>query len=453
MEPELAETPWARTRRSAGESDRFAVGSRRRALERLRGALRDGLDGPILITGEPGSGKRWLVQRLVESLPATRQAADVELSAALDGLDLLRLAGGELGLKIPDRLGPARLALAAGLRDEQADGRSWLLVVDEVQRAGTTVWEELQVLANRCGRPGGFEAVILVGRTELVRDLSRPGASARERLGRGGLHLHLPPMDLDEARDYLAALTGGRLPEAELEAIHRDALGNPGALRRLTEARYREFLATASRPASSARVRPADTPRPGRPGLPDEGLAAANPSRQEWLGGVPAVSPSPAVATRSLTEAAASRLPSLIPARPPIRLEEGLVEVGWEGDLEAELTRPEPPAAVLPAAHEPAAMAEPTAAAEPQEQRVEDRYAALQAWAEWSRNRERPSPEPQTAGELDEAPADEETDPESASGAGSATASSLASLGSLRAEPPHDFAPYSQLFSRLRHTL
>ncbi len=57
MEPILAETPGARTRLATGEPDRRAVASRRRALERLRNALRDGADGPILITGEPGSGK------------------------------------------------------------------------------------------------------------------------------------------------------------------------------------------------------------------------------------------------------------------------------------------------------------------------------------------------------------------------------------------------------------
>ncbi len=457
MEPDLAESPWASTRRTAGESDRFAVvPSRRRALERLQDAVQDGLDGPILITGEPGSGKRWLVRRLVESLSAARQAAEVELSAAVDGLDLLRLAGGELGLRIPDRLGPARLALAAGLRDAQVDGRGWLLVVDEVQRAGTTVWEELQVLANRCGRLGGFEAVILLGRTELVRELSRLGPGARARLGRGGLHLHLPPMDLDEAREYLAALTGARLPEAELEAIHRDAMGNPRSLRHLAEARYPQLRATSPGP-SSATVRQVAHPRPDRRSLLDEPPAAARPSRSQRPASDPAASPDPDLATKSLTEAVAPRLPSLIPARPPIRLEDGLVEVGWDGDLEAEPTRPDSTLTIQPAAPESATVAEPATIFEPQEQRVEDRYAALQAWAEWSRNREHPSPGPRPTGVLDEVPADESesTDQESAPDVDATTAASLASSASasVRAEPPHDFAPYSQLFSRLRHTL
>jgi type II secretory pathway predicted ATPase ExeA len=457
MEPDLAKISWASLRPMAVEMERSAaVPSRRRAMERLRDAMRDGLDGPILITGEPGAGKRWLVRRLVEARSVVWQAAEVELSAAVDGLDLIRLAGGELGLRIPDRLGPARLALAAGLRDAQADGRGWVLVVDEVQRAGTTVWEELQVLANRCGRPGGFEAVILLGRTELVRELSRFDAGARARLGRVGLHLHLPPMDLDEAREYLAALTGARLPEAELEAIHRDAMGNPRALRHLAEALHPELRATSPGP-STATIQAAASSRPERRGLPDEVPTLAGPSRSPWPGGDSAASADPDVATKSRIETVATRLPSLLPARPPIRLEDGLVEVGWDGDMEAEPTRPESSPAIQPNGPESATVAEPAATVVPQEQRVEDRYAALQAWAEWSRNRERPSPGPRPTDALDELPADASTDLESSEDLDVTTTARLASSpstsASVRAEPPHDFAPYSQLFSRLRHTL
>jgi general secretion pathway protein A len=128
----------------------------------------------------------------------------------------------------------------------------------------------------------------------------------------------------------------------------------------------------------------------------------------------------------------------LIPTRPPIRLEEGLVEVGWEGDLEAELTRPEIP----PSEPEIVAPGE----AERNEELVEDRYAALQAWAEWSRNRERsvpPAADPVAHGvapddEDEPGPAQSDTQPMTAP--------------SVRAEPPQDFAPYSQLFSRLRRS-
>ncbi len=268
---------------------------------------------------------------------------------------LLELIGGELGIRMPDRLGAARLALAAGLRDAQADGRGWLLVVDETQRAGEAVRQELQVLSNGAGRPGGFDAVILLGRTELVRELSRPRPTAR--LGRVGLHLHLPPMDLSEAREFLLLELERRPAEMELEALHRDAMGNPWAIRRLAEARFGDLPTAPRGPASSRRI---ESARPPRASLTDEGPAAVWAPQSASPAGESAAAPS--------IEAVAPRPPSLIPARPPIRLEDGLVEVGWEGDMEEEPSRAEPAPAVL--------EADPDEGTEPHEQRVEDRYAA-----------------------------------------------------------------------------
>ena len=85
----------------------MAVHSRRRALERLWAAFRGGLCSPVLITGEPGAGKSWLVRRFAEGLPAGWGTAEVEMTSALDGLETLRLVGDHLGLEMPDRLGAA----------------------------------------------------------------------------------------------------------------------------------------------------------------------------------------------------------------------------------------------------------------------------------------------------------------------------------------------------------
>ena len=121
-------------RRSPLDVERPTVTSRRRALDRLWTAFRGDLCGPVLITGEPGAGKSWLVRRFADGLPAGWGVADVEMTSALDGLEMLRLLGDDLGLEMPDRLGAARLRVEAGLRDAAADGRGWLLIVDEVQR-------------------------------------------------------------------------------------------------------------------------------------------------------------------------------------------------------------------------------------------------------------------------------------------------------------------------------
>jgi hypothetical protein len=380
----------------------------------------------VLITGEPGAGKSWLVHRFAEVLPAGWGVAEVEMTGALDGLEMLRLIGDSLGLELPDRPGAARLRLGAGLRDAAADGRSWLLSIDEVQRATPETLEEIQVLSNQLGRAGGFAAMILQGRTELAR-----GLVADRRQGwanRLDVHIHLPPLDLDEARALLRL--EGRITEPELETLHRDAMGNPRAMLRMAAAWGRASRSAVAEPRGSGpRAAPPRLPRP----LPRGETRPGDDDATAGYGG-----PAPA------DDAPFPRPPSLIPTRPPLRLEEGLVEVGWEGDLEAELTPPEIP----PSEPEIVAPGEP----ERNEELVEDRYAALQAWAEWSVNRERPVP---AAAEpaAHRIGTDDGGDPEPPPAEPPQGDSGSVSASSIRAEPPQDFAPYSQLFSRLRHSL
>lgn len=409
MQPDQAGAMGAGTRRSPIDPGRMAraVESRRRALDRLWAAFRAGLGGPVLITGEPGAGKGWLAGRFADGLPAGWRSAEVQVGSAFDGLEWLRLVGDPIGVELPDRLGAARLRIASALGDDSADGRSWLLILDEVQRASAGVWEEIEALSDRLGRADGFAAMILLGRTELVREL----ATGRRRgwSGRLGLHIHLPPLDLDEARVLLDA--EGRIDRAELEAIHRDARGNPRAMLRIAGASGHS-LGKPTGPALPRRARP-----------------------------IPAVEESRPIAPASIADdPTAPRLPSLIPTRPPIRLEDGLVEVGWEGDMEAEPTRPERD----PADHD----ASPTAA-DRDEELVEDRYAALQAWAEWSRNRGRSAP---VAADETEAPEVVEVEPPPTATV-DADDPGRADAPTVRAEPPQDFAPYSPLFGRLRHSL
>jgi type II secretory pathway predicted ATPase ExeA len=435
MQSDQAEVLGIQTHRSGVDADRFAVDSRRRALDRLRDFLRGSQSGAVLITGEPGAGKSWLVQRLVEGLPAGWRSAGVEVTSALDGLELLRLAGDEIGLAMPDRLGAARLMLAAGLRDASADSRSWMLTIDQAQLATASAREEIHALSNRLGQSGGFAALVLLGRTELAREMAANRRHAWASLL--GLHLHLPPLDLDEARDLLGL--DGRVSEPALEALHRDALGNPRAILRIADA-----WTKASRPAGVERA----TASSGRPvtsfqlprALPPRGEARTQQGPNALISSAGMESPS------SAEDAAIPRPPLLIPARPPIRLEEGLVEVGWEGDLEAESTSTGTPPID--------AEIGPLVDASVREELVEDRYAALQAWAEWSRNRERSAPskgEPLT--DPAETMPDDSTQPGSSPDEGPRGESGHSPIPAVRAETSHDFAPYSQLFTRLRHSL
>jgi general secretion pathway protein A len=165
----------------------------------------------------------------------------------------------------------------------------------------------------------------------------------------------------------------------------------------------------------------------------------------------------------------------LLPSKPPLREEDGLVEVGWDGDLESEFP---PSGASAPA--QPALVDDQTL----NEELIEDQYAALESWAGWPRNHGRTpdeSPSPASLQPLALGPApgehhvksaqdpavaadsfdhvasvpvaemrDPNSPPESADPAADLGRAAAIPPAGFRAEGQHEFAPYSHLFNRLK---
>ena len=351
------------------------VSSRRSAVDQLRVAVEEGPAGPILITGEPGAGKTWLTSVLACDLPPFWRPVKVDLAEAMDALDLLTLIAQPLGATLTDRIGSSRVELSAVLEDEFADGRHWLLVVDEAHRGSRSVWGEIQAIVNQLGRPGGFSALVVAGETELARELS--GRCHGGFASSLKAHLHLMPLDLDEARELLG-LTESRdvAIERALEELHRDAGGNPARLLQFVQSRPALF---SQSPRHSSIPSSGSSTTASR-GLPSFGLSVLNdPPEEPGPDSVPEDSAD--VEEPGFRRSVA---PPLIPSKPPIRVEEGLVEVGWEGDLESES---EPPVIATLSHLGPDARSPDTSL--PSVEVVDDRYAALQAWNEWTRNQER----------------------------------------------------------------
>lgn len=419
------------------------VASRRHALESLRSAAAADSRRPVLISGEPGAGKALLIRRFAAQTSGEWRVASLDLAAGMNGLEFLRLAGHPLGVSVSSRLGKARIRLQDALADERTEGRRWLLVVNQAQRGRAGVWDEVLALANQLGRPRGFGALFVVGSTELVRSLvSRP--SSRSLAALVNLHIHLKPIDVDEARELLAgSTTNGPIDEHTLEDLHRKAHGNPALLLRLAQAwaerrrvgvpagrSYAELFDTREAHDGSLMpaLHPGDMEAEARPDLAHEVVKEQGGSSR------------PTVRVPGRAEA-----PALIPSKPPLRDEEGLVEVGWAGDLDDELSTGEPARSDLDSvvSHESPLN----------EELIEDHYAALQALSERTR-----TDAWLTAGA---AGGDtRETDSEGLAGPGTRLepspegrdSAAAAPPGGIRAEGQHEFAPYSQLFTRFRQS-
>jgi type II secretory pathway predicted ATPase ExeA len=423
----------------AGFQD-LAAFSRRAALETIQGAVRTNGSGPVLLTGEPGAGKTWLWQRMVQDLPAPWHWVCVDVSPALDAVEFLRLIGHGLGIAVPDRLGAARVSLAGALLDEAHDGRSWLLVVENAQNASDEVWNEIRALANLMDRREGCAALLIVGLTEVVRQLS--SRRLNSLAARMWAHVHLLPLELEETLELTQGLSdSSSFDPTVLEKLHRDARGNP---RRLIQLLHERSAALKSNPTLKKasdpvrRLPDSEPPRdvaiaPHLPGLDHDALStdgtpeAVNQKMSD-----------PSVAMESGPTAS-----PLVPTRPPLRVEEGLIEVGWSGSLEAEAAASSPDA-TSPAILPPLAQGEL-----PSEEMIEDHYAALQAWTEWAQSRGRMSEAGLTTAEPSQ-PWTQGLKTESRDGWPESVGSSFPT--EIRVEPQHEHAPYSQLFSRLRQS-
>ncbi|WP_165250144.1 ATP-binding protein [Paludisphaera soli] len=417
-----------------------AVASRRTALESLGSTLpgAPGAGPVLLLTGEAGAGKTWLRKRLVDRLPEGWRAAVVEVAPTIDAVDFLTLAAARLGAACAaDRPATLRIALAEALEDDAREGRPWLLVVEQAQHASAEVWAEIEALCDGLHATGGFAGVVLVGRTDLARRLaSRPLRPVASRLAK---HVHLPPLDVDEAARLLAGVDA-----SEVERLHRDAAGNPRRLLALAGDRASRALAPVVRREVLA---PA-------PAVPADRPVAAPVEPSAWSRPAPRYEAEAEVETPNVqVEAEVRPAPApLLPSRPPLRIEDGLIEVGWEGSFEAEES----------------AESETSVESTPADgELVEDHYAALQAWTEWARNRDRLSRG--VASEAVESVEDQGVeDAEIAEVRASDTAEAgddfvaeesdaeddeESPLGEdLRAEPRHEHAPYSQLFTKLRQS-
>jgi len=188
--------------------------------------------GFIVITGDVGTGKTTLLNKLLQGLDARTRWVFLS-NPRLSAEDFLRTIARSLGLELEGEFSKAdflfRLEglLAGALRRSE----NVVLVVDEAQNLSPELLEEIRLLSNLETAAEKMLQIILVGQQELNDKLLRD--DLRQLRQRVSIKYHLQPLGAEDARRYVLhrlAVAGGEgslfSPEA-LREIYAASRGFP----------------------------------------------------------------------------------------------------------------------------------------------------------------------------------------------------------------------------------
>jgi type II secretory pathway predicted ATPase ExeA len=158
-------------------------------------------DSFVVITGEIGSGKTTLIQKLLSALDDRVVVARI-YHTQLDETEFLQAFLVDLGL---EPFGLSKVQMLGKLNeyflDQYAAGKRIVLVVDEAQNLSRRVLEEIRLLSGLETYQEKILNVILVGQPELNEVLDSPGME--QLVQRVRLRFHIRPFEPNETRAYV----------------------------------------------------------------------------------------------------------------------------------------------------------------------------------------------------------------------------------------------------------
>lgn len=172
-----------------------------RALAYLRYGLHKS-EGVVVVTGDVGTGKTILVERLLSQLNKARYAVSQIATTQLEPEELLGMIAAGFGL---DGGGSDKAALlgklAEALSDLRVKGRHPLIVIDEAQNLPLRSIEELRMLTNLKCDHGPLVQAVMVGQSPFRQLLSRPDF---EQIAQRVVAIcHLQSLGAEETRRYI----------------------------------------------------------------------------------------------------------------------------------------------------------------------------------------------------------------------------------------------------------
>jgi len=197
--------------------------------------------GFILLTGEVGTGKTTLINKLLGWLRRQRVATSFVFNPGLDPTQFFDYMLADFGLNFESRnKGQMLMRLNKWLLERYLVGGTAVLIVDEAQNLSAEVLEEIRLLTNLETSTEKLLQIVLSGQPELEEKLSRP--ELRQLRQRITLRCKTQPLSLEETEQYvntrlrIAGADGRAIftPEA-IEAVHFYSRGIPRVINLLCE--------------------------------------------------------------------------------------------------------------------------------------------------------------------------------------------------------------------------
>src|SRR5215467_782030 len=197
--------------------------------------------GFVLLTGEVGTGKTTLINKLLEWLRAQQVPTAFIFNSRMDVPQFLEYMMADFGIPCDTHSkSQVLIRLYGWLLERYRAGETAVLIVDEAQNLADEVLEEIRMMTNLETFTEKLLQIVLVGQTELEQRLKQ--LSLRQLRQRLTLRAKTHPLTLDETKAYIqlrlriAGSNGQQIFDTEaLGCIHRYSSGIPRVVNLICE--------------------------------------------------------------------------------------------------------------------------------------------------------------------------------------------------------------------------
>ena len=157
--------------------------------------------GFIALTGEVGSGKTTVLRTLLGQLNPDHHRTALILNPCLTVPELLQNINREFGLAASSSTGGSLDALNQFLLQQNSEGRTVVLIIDEAQNLEASVLEQIRLISNLETDREKLIQIVLSGQPEFGQILKRN--EMRQLSQRIVVRYHLQPMDFRDTVHYI----------------------------------------------------------------------------------------------------------------------------------------------------------------------------------------------------------------------------------------------------------